>query len=119
MPARADWVILTAWGIVIVAAAVFWIAVLSSPSHGATYQAPPAIYDHEPTTPYEVRYRTAHLFELYCGTNHPKVGGCTRIAAGTCFVTIREELGQRDKGLVLAHERAHCNGWPSSHPRLR
>ena len=37
------------------------------------------------------------------------------IEGGTCYITIREELGRADRAAVLRREKTHCNGWPADH----
>ena len=97
-------------------AAAFWTVVLGvAPASAARYEMPPSRFDHEPAMHYEVRYRLASVFKMYCGTSHHKVGGCTVVENGVCYVTIREELGARDRADVLRHEKGHCNGWSRNH----
>jgi hypothetical protein len=101
---------------VIACCAFFWWGTSSVfVAMAAQWQMPPAQFDHEPTGPYRVRYQISDMFPLYCGTNQPKVGGCTVLEGGTCYITIRTELGAADARLVLRHEKAHCNGWPRNH----
>jgi hypothetical protein len=82
----------------------------------ADWLMPPPRFDYAPKMDTEVRYRTADVFALYCGTNHPKVGGCAVVKDGVCFITIRQELAKLDRDAVLRHENGHCNGWPANHP---
>ena len=102
--------------VVAVCAVGWWLILIVFAAGMAAWLMPPARFDHEPTRPYEVRYRQAALFDMYCGTNHPKVGGCAVEKDGTCYITIRQELGRTARAAVLRHEKGHCNGWPRSHP---
>jgi hypothetical protein len=100
------------WALVAVLAiaVAFWLMVSSA---FANWQMPPARFDHEPTVPYEVRYRSAQVLNFYCGEDamHPKVGGCAIIDKGRCWITIAAHFGRQDRASVLRHEKAHCNGW--------
>jgi len=110
-----DWLIrladrIGAWAIVWVVGAVVLGFVW------ADWLLPPPRFAHEPKMATEVRYRVADTFALYCGTNHPKVGGCAIVKDGVCYITIRQELTKVDRDAVLRHENGHCNGWPQNHP---
>jgi hypothetical protein len=94
----------------------FWWGTFAATNASANeYQMPPQKYDHSPNITVKVRYQIADLFKAYCGTNHPKVGGCAIVSGNTCYVTIRSELNAGNRALVLRHEQAHCNGWPQNH----
>jgi len=36
---------------------------------------------------------------------------------GACIVTVPSDQGARAARNTLRHERGHCNGWPTHHPR--
>lgn len=112
-----NWWRLGALVLCVVLAAAFWAAVFEHPAQGAEWEMPPARYAGALKLPMEVRYRPASTFALYCGREADRdwIGGCTVIANGRCYVTIREELPALDKIAVQAHERGHCNGWPRNH----
>lgn len=61
------------------------------------------------------------LFE--CGLPRETTMGCAKPRGNTCTIILREDAFIRSLGwttaIVLRHEMAHCNGWPSNHPGLR
>ena len=44
-------------------------------------------------------------------------GACTfRQLGGSCRITISTHYDQAFRGAMIAHELAHCAGWPADHP---
>lgn len=48
---------------------------------------------------------------------HGPVFGCSLWASGACVIIVPNDQGDRIKREAVAHEEAHCNGWPANHPR--
>jgi hypothetical protein len=86
---------------------------------------PPAVYDHAYNGKLTVQQGTMGQVEYYCHTRQRIVSeyqalGCSIPAGRTCFIMI-PRLGAQVTASIQAqirrHEIAHCNGWPSNHPR--
>lgn len=55
-------------------------------------------------------------------TDKHRVTGCAMIGDGQapCWIIVprpgERVIPEAHRGKIVRHERAHCNGWPSSHP---
>ena len=80
-------------------------------------QAPPARYDFEPKIPVSVIEVSSP--NMTCrrigGRNSGTILACAVASKSRCIIIW--PAGKRRAGLMWRHERAHCNGWPSYHPR--
>ena len=43
--------------------------------------------------------------------------GCATVVHGKCWILISHKPLPIPRSEVIRHERAHCNGWASHHPR--
>jgi hypothetical protein len=85
---------------------------------------PPAEYDYEPTSKYQVFQFPAEWIVEICGApGRPTLGGCTaEVSPGTWWIRIRDNLSPTELACVLRHEKGHVNGWvhgPSNWPLAR
>jgi hypothetical protein len=74
---------------------------------------PPSYYLTAPPE-FETRVLPFGQVLQVCGFN---TMGCAQITMRPCVVIIADGLPERVRNAMLAHEVAHCNGWPASHPR--
>lgn len=98
------------------ARAIFLAALLVSTAALASPRVePPRRFDHPATVKVVVVPRTLAEINSIC-RDHPwvKAGSCT-LPGSTCV--IMWPRGKARSGILWRHEIAHCNGWPSSHPR--
>lgn len=42
---------------------------------------------------------------------------CSKLFRGICYIYVSPLLADEYVPMAIVHERAHCNGWPASHPR--
>lgn len=82
----------------------------------------PERFSGPPKFPVDIHYLPSDIInDLHggyysCHSNQP-VCACSMVEANTCRVYIRSDLSDRQKDWTVAHELAHCNGWPADHPR--
>jgi hypothetical protein len=74
---------------------------------------PPARYDYKPKMP--VKVIRVDAVPVLCKNAMQKIA-CTWPAKRSCVIVIAKQLPRGWYSGVLRHERAHCNGWPGSHP---
>ena len=93
--------------VLLLAIAVWW-AILGFPVHAAIYsvQAPPAKYLYEPES-YRIIEMDAKLIHAVCPRPGQVVLGC---AVGRKIFIVEHLPGETYRA-VLAHEKAHVNGW--------
>jgi len=88
---------------------------------GAWGPPPPAEYDRPWTGPgvlHVVPSRPDIVRALCAGApGAPLALACAIRSGADCWILIARDLDPRRHGALLRHERAHCNGWPASHPR--
>jgi hypothetical protein len=92
--------------------AVLLITVLAAlPALGV--EAPPSRYAHAFAGRIEITETDWWGAHLSC---RPFLGSyaCARVVGGTCHIFV---VAQKRSAALIAHEIAHCNGWPASHPR--
>ena len=79
--------------------------------------APPPRYDYEPSVPYHVSYLPQERIQRICAKETAaRAGvtlGCSLPELGLIYVT--EGMQPGVQSVILRHEKAHINGWPSSH----
>jgi hypothetical protein len=91
-------------------------------------QDPPAIYDVEYTKPVVKVTLPLDRVQEVCGGLGVTVArkgqvifGCSVRRDDACFVVVpiidSYRIEKQDQERIWRHERAHCNGWPSDHPR--
>lgn len=44
--------------------------------------------------------------------------GCALLEPGRCTVYLAKRTRRAPLDAIMAHEIAHCNGWPADHPQL-
>jgi hypothetical protein len=84
---------------------------------------PPVEYDRpyngkltvERVTPEELRAQCASAVQSSLGCSFPRANSCRIILVDEALI---RAVGWTVE-LMLRHERAHCNGWPQSHPGKR
>jgi hypothetical protein len=87
-------------------------AVQASSIDGYSFADPPAEFSHEPERPYAVNRVTAQLVDIMCGVVLGRVVlGCTLDDGKKPVIFIKEGLSPELEAAVLAHEKAHVNGW--------
>ena len=85
---------------------------------------PPAEYDHDYDGDLTIRM-VESLAELhaYCKLDAPQMLACSVRNARSCLIVMVDDVIMRKRGwntgLILRHERGHCNGWPGDHPGER
>jgi len=101
---------------------------LSATAHALTVDQPPARYDRShpnlvilETRHSNVREMCGRLFGRRNFETSGKLHACASVGDGRspCMVVLPqagEGISKRDRGALLRHERAHCNGWPGYHP---
>ncbi|MFW6077512.1 MAG: hypothetical protein ACOC71_07150, partial [Hyphomicrobiales bacterium] len=75
-------------------------------------QPPPSRYD-KPAGNVSVQYASKSQIGRFCG--NPLARGCAYAHPKGCTIIVAP--GTTKASLLFRHERAHCNGWPKSHPR--
>lgn len=93
-------------------------AMLASNSVNAQL-APPLQFDHTYTGKMIIRHGSPKKVDDMCrvrGQTGPGPWACTYMEnlPGECTIWMPNKHAFYD--LIFRHERAHCNGWPPSHP---
>lgn len=87
---------------------------------GFALPRPPDQYIRAPyLAPRTLKYRDAEYVLKSCSLaiGKPEPLGCAVIAVPVfCTVLINRDLPDDVQEMVLAHEDAHCRGWPADHP---
>jgi len=111
------------------AVAPILIASIATAQSSNLVMPPPARYDHIYSGELVVRRVPLDDVIWYCGAKGTQHLACARIKDGWCRITVpivgssahyRGRMVTVTPSLYRAlwqHERAHCNGWPATHPR--
>jgi hypothetical protein len=76
---------------------------------------PPARFDHPFAGTIEMKWTTSEQIQVYC----PGTDGVACILSSSpehCVIAFNVDY-MIEYDLIMRHERGHCNGWPSTHPR--
>ena len=94
----------------------------SMPSPSQMY-LPPAEFDRHYDGKLTVETVTSERLRTQCANATQSSLGCAFPGPNRCRIILVDEASIRAVGWtlegMLRHERAHCNGWPQSHPGKR
>ena len=84
---------------------------------------PPPEYDHEYEGDLTIKIvSTVEQLKILCRVDNPKLLACSFHNNKSCLVIMVDDSVMRHRGwstgMLLRHERGHCNGWPGDHPGI-
>jgi hypothetical protein len=84
---------------------------------------PPVEYDKPYDGKITIETVTNEQLRARCAAASQSSLGCAFPGANSCRILLVDEATMKAAGwaveVMLRHERAHCNGWPQSHPGRR
>ena len=77
---------------------------------------PPQLYNHAYSGPVVERVLPLGAARQACAQRGVHADACSWMSHQTCYLVIPRNGPVKDLRAYVRHERAHCNGWPESHP---
>lgn len=94
-----------------------WCAPMSALQRDIKFE-PPAQYNHPYVGPVVERVMPLAEVRKLCTSEGASPGSvaCSWVSDGTCYMVLPNDE-QAPVSTYRRHETAHCNGWPTNHPR--
>ena len=99
------------------------LAIIANTKAHAQMHLPPVEFDHPYPGKLTVEVVTRAQLLATCSSAFASSLGCAFPGKDRCHIKLLDEESMRAVGwtveAMMRHERAHCNGWPQSHPGRR